>query len=759
MRRSSRSLSLSRVFLLVGVLALAVAIPGLAVAAELPPGLAAAVEREVGPAAIGGSIVSSSGVMIVADDGAGQDYFGWSVSISGSTAVMGAAGDDTTAGANAGSAYVFVREGSGWSKQTKLTASDAAAGDLFGRGVAIDGDTVVIGAEGKNGSAGSAYVFTRSGTTWSEQATLAAADGAVDDYFGHSVAVSGGTALIGAYHDDTTSAVEAGSAHVFTRTGTTWSHSATLTADAGGLDDYFGWSVAISGDTLIVGSYADDTPRGDSAGSAYIFSRSGTAWSQEASITASDGAGGDQFGGSVCISGDTALVGAPSDDTIRGTDVGSAYFFSRSGTAWSQEASITASDGAASDAFGVAVALDGETALVGSNADVMYAGSAFVFSRRGGAWAEQAKLTASDAASGDFFGTSVALWGGTALVGAYFDDTTAGADAGSAWAFPAVTSVTRVPGSDRYGVAAEMARKGWRNADGSWDCTHVIVACGEDRAAADPLAAGGLAGIYDAPILLTKSASLPYATKSVIGQIAAANPGLKVHLVGGTLSVPDARWTNIRGISGVSTVKDRIAGATRYDVTAGIAKRMCSVVGSANIDGVIVVCAENPSAFYDALAASPISFDEHFPMLGVKKYSTPAAVGSVLNSPTYLGGKPRYAASGTGYIATGSYAERLATTTNRYTAATQIADKAISHVWLAATDTGVAAKLSDSLGGGAFMGDQGGVLLYTTSTNTMQTTTRDWIDAHRFSIERGWAFGGTTSFPSLQFTQFDGLLP
>src|SRR6266508_458911 len=171
----------------------------------------------------------------------------------------------------AGSAYVFVRSGTGWSQQAKLTASDAASGDRFGDAVGISGNTVVVGASDAASDAGSAYVFVRSGTSWSQQAMLTASDAAVFDLFGRALAVSGDTAVIGAPSDDTDAGPNAGSAYVFVRSGTSWSQQAKLTASDAAAFDFFGAAVAISGDTVVVGALADDTDAGSNAGSAYVF--------------------------------------------------------------------------------------------------------------------------------------------------------------------------------------------------------------------------------------------------------------------------------------------------------------------------------------------------------------------------------------------------------------------------------------------------------------------------------------------------------
>ncbi|MGI6496310.1 MAG: FG-GAP repeat protein [Kiritimatiellia bacterium] len=373
---------------------------------------------------------------LAAADGAAGDFFGYSVALSGDTAFVGAYGDDDN-GYNSGSAYVFTRSGTAWSQQDKLAAADGAAGDNFGCSVALDGDTALVGAylDDDNGYAsGSAYVFTRSGGTWTQQAKLAAADGADGDWFGCSVALCSGTALVGAYGDSDNGAAS-GSACVFTRSDTNWAQQAKLSAGDSATADWFGTSVALSGDTALVGAYGDDD-NGDNSGSAYVFIRSGGTWTRQAKLTADDGAAYDYFGWSVALSGDTALVGAYLDDD-NGAASGSAYVFTRSGTAWTQQAKLTGADGADDDRFGCSVALSGDTALVGVDGDDdkgTDSGSAYVFARSGSTWTQQAKLTASDGADEDYFGCSVALDGDTALVGAFWDDDN-GTDSGSAYVF------------------------------------------------------------------------------------------------------------------------------------------------------------------------------------------------------------------------------------------------------------------------------------------------------------------------------------
>jgi hypothetical protein len=372
-----------------------------------------------------------------ASDGMTFEYFGKAVAISGDAIVVGAFADDIGANAEQGSAYVFFRNGTAWSEQQKLTASDGAANDVFGYSVAISGDTVVVGAprEWDLLSPSAVYVFA----TWGEQQKLSAPDWAANDLFGLSVAISGNTAVVGAYLDDIGANINQGSAYVFLRSVNSWSFQQKLIASDGAASDGFGSSVAISGDTAIVGSSFDDVGANSNQGSAYVFVRSGNSWSQQQKLIVSDGATSDYFGASVAIDGETVVVGAFRDDVGADADQGSAYVFVRSGASWSLQQKLTASDGAAVDWFGLPVAVSGETIVVGAYLDDIGAdtdqGSAYVFVRSGAAWSQQQKLTAADGAAYDNFGTSLAISGDTAVVGAPYDDVGADTDQGSAYVF------------------------------------------------------------------------------------------------------------------------------------------------------------------------------------------------------------------------------------------------------------------------------------------------------------------------------------
>jgi len=413
-----------------------------------PPGSAAGLD----------ALLAVQQAQLTATGGGTDDVFGSSVAIVGDTAVVGAYGTTIATKAYQGAAYVFVRSGTTWSQQAKLTAADGGAEDIFGFSVALSDDTVVVGAPGgDNGDVpGSAYVFTRSGTSWSQQAKLTASDAEAGDYFGRSVALSGDTAVVGAWCDDVGANSYQGSAYVYVRSGATWSQQAKLTASDGEADDRFGCSVALLGDTAVVGAPDDDTGASVNQGSAYVFGRSGTTWSEQAKLASSDRAAGDCFGQAVALTQDTALIGAPYDDVGPNDDQGSVYVFTGGGDTWSEQAKLDAADGHAGDWFGYSVAMSDETAVAGAWFDDIGTnstqGSAYAFVRSDTTWNQQAKLTASDGAAEDWFGWSVAVSGDTAVVGARYDDVGTNTDQGSAYVFtglgpPSIDTLTPLSGA------------------------------------------------------------------------------------------------------------------------------------------------------------------------------------------------------------------------------------------------------------------------------------------------------------------------
>jgi hypothetical protein len=360
---------------------------------------------------------------LLASDGEAADLFGYSVSVDGDTIIIGAHQDDDI-GYSSGSVYVFTYTGANWTQQAKLVASDGVAEDNFGYSVSLSGDIALIGAIGYDDYKGSAYVFTRSDTTWMQQAKLVASDGAPMDYFGRSVSIDGDTALIGAAFDDNYK----GSAYVFIHSGATWAQQAKLVASDGAAEDYFGRSVSIDGDTAFIGAQGNNNAKG----TAYVFTRSGTTWIQKTKLVASDGEETDSFGCSVSLNSDTALIGAYGDDIK-----GSAYVFTYTGSTWTQQAKLVASDGASLDSFGNSVSVDGDTALIGAfgcDDKGEDSGSAYIFTRTGSTWKQESKLLASDGFAEDEFGICVSVDASFALIGAYHDDDL-GSNSGSAYVF------------------------------------------------------------------------------------------------------------------------------------------------------------------------------------------------------------------------------------------------------------------------------------------------------------------------------------
>lgn len=416
-------------------------------------------------------------VKVVANDRGTNDHFGGRLAINGDYAIMGVPDEDENAsGGNtmtsAGSAYIFVRNGNTWVQQQKLVASDRTGGNQFGISVSINGDYAIVGSDNNtdaNGAnpisvAGAAYIFVRSGGTWTQQQKVVAADRGQQDMFGRAVAISGDCAVVGAQQEDEDASggatlSSAGSAYVFARNGSTWTQQQKIIASDRGEFDFFGSSVAIEGDHAVVGAYAEDEDASGSntasgAGSAYIFVRNGSAWSQQQKIVAVDRAGGDRFGEVLAISGDRVLVGTSAEDEdVTGgntlSQAGSAYIFVRNGNTWSQEQKIVASDRGPGDQFGGSVAIDGQRLIVSARYDgtdatggaqATHAGSAYIFIRNGGSWAQLQKINASDRAVEDVFGFAVGISGDQLVVGAYEEDEdTTGSnylsDAGSAYFF------------------------------------------------------------------------------------------------------------------------------------------------------------------------------------------------------------------------------------------------------------------------------------------------------------------------------------
>ncbi len=358
----------------------------------------------------GGAIAAipiSSQTKLVADDALRSSGFGWAVAIDDNTAVVSAFADDD----NIGAAYVYERSGSGWQQVSKLTASDGEAGDFLGISVAVSGDTIALGAalddNEKGADAGAVYIYVKPANGWAgamtETLKLAAASGNADRGFGGSVALAGNTLVVGAPGKD--SATTPGEVFVYQGSGATWSQKAKL--DVADLDgsDFFGAVLDFDGETIAVGAFGKDGNKG----AVYLYGKPAGGWSDkehDAVLTADDGVANDYFGGSVAVDGATVLVGANGKDG----KLGAAYLFGREGGNWVQQAKLLSADGAAGDNFGYAVGVAGDTAVV-SASHFMEQGSEsfYLFTRSGNSWVEQGKISDPDGKSGSKFAQSIAI--------------------------------------------------------------------------------------------------------------------------------------------------------------------------------------------------------------------------------------------------------------------------------------------------------------------------------------------------------------
>ncbi|EJK76194.1 hypothetical protein THAOC_02059, partial [Thalassiosira oceanica] len=291
---------------------------------------------------------------LLATDRAAGDRFGDSTAMYKNTIVVGAPLDDDNGG-GAGSAHVFVRSGKEWKHEAKLLALDGAALDMFGNSVAIYEDTIVVGAYGDEDNGlctGSAHVFVRSGEDWRHQAKLLAPNRARGDLFGESIAINGDTLVVGAPEDHLNGSYS-GSTYIFVRSGEEWTLQAKLLTPNGAAYDYFGESVALYEDTIVVGASIDSNDNRWQSGSAHVYVRSGEEWTHQAKLLAPDGAPGDYFGDSVAIYKDTIVVSSPFDDD----DKESAHVFVRSGDEWIHQTKLLAPDKAAQDWFGDSISI------------------------------------------------------------------------------------------------------------------------------------------------------------------------------------------------------------------------------------------------------------------------------------------------------------------------------------------------------------------------------------------------------------------
>lgn len=435
-----------------------------------------------------GAIDPAQFAYVKASNTESSDFFGRSIALDGDTLVVGAFGEDSiatgvdgneasNAAANSGAVYVLRRTGDVWTQEAYLKASNTEAADSFGVSVAISGDLIAVGADGEdsnatliNGSetdnsasgAGAVYVFRRTAGFWIQEAYIKPSNTGAGDRFGFDVSLAGDTLAVGANGEDSAatgingnasdnSASLAGAAYVFRRSGTTWSQEAYVKAPNTEAGDYFGWAVAVDGDALAVGAFSEDSGTGGQAdnsalgaGAAYTYRRNGAIWTYEAYVKAPMPDAGDAFGVSIDVSQDRLVVGAQTEDSnatgVNGDqsndaagDSGAAYVFVRSGSIWVLHSYLKASNTGPSDAFGWSVSIEANTLVVGATLEASNAtgvngnsendqaatsGAAYVFRWTGSAWTQVAYLKASNTESNDQFGHVVATSMDSVAVGA-----------------------------------------------------------------------------------------------------------------------------------------------------------------------------------------------------------------------------------------------------------------------------------------------------------------------------------------------------
>jgi uncharacterized repeat protein (TIGR01451 family) len=342
---------------------------------------------------------------LTGSDTAAGDVFGTSVAVAGGIAVVGAPSADTGNGVDAGAAYVFAWSGTAWNEAQKLTAPDGAPGRQFGFSVALDGDTLVVGAPSASDyTAGAAYVFVRSGPTFALQQKLV--PGAFSLQAGYSVSLAGDTAAVGAPGD----ASHEGQVFVFARSGSAWSEQPVSAAEPGILPFFpaqFGRSTSVSGDTLIVGELQGHFP---DPGVASVYVRSGSVWSYQQGLQT--GKNADYFAVSVSVSGDTAVGGTLYDGIQSGDE---AYVFVRSGSVWQLQQKIVSPDVQPGDDFGSVVTLRGDGLVLGAPVsgfgNASGPGAGYLFLREGSTWTQSQRFTDPLGGVGDHFGASVAFSG------------------------------------------------------------------------------------------------------------------------------------------------------------------------------------------------------------------------------------------------------------------------------------------------------------------------------------------------------------
>jgi len=358
---------------------------------------------------------------------AGGDWFGSSISLYENTLVAGAKRDDTGA-TNTGSVYVYTRTGSAWALQQTINNPTPDADEWFGSSISLYGNTLVVGAPNDTvEDTGSCYVYTRMGLTWTIQQTITNPSPEASDWFGDSVSLYQDTLVVSASYDDT-GAYNAGSVYVYTRTGGIWTPQQTINNPTPDAHDWFGDSISLFQDTLAIGVMRD-TPNDQHTGSCCVYIRTGGVWTLQQTINNPTPEGYDSFGDSVSLFQDTLAIGAWGDETGE-EDAGSCYVYIRMGSTWTLQQTINNPTPGYADDFGISISLHQDTLVVGAYNDSTGAdgaGSCYVYTRTGGVWTLQQTINNPTPAVNDNFGYPVSLYGNTLAVGGPNDVGAAGA--------------------------------------------------------------------------------------------------------------------------------------------------------------------------------------------------------------------------------------------------------------------------------------------------------------------------------------------
>lgn len=358
-------------------------------------------------------------------NGKGGIQLGSAVAMNGNTAVVGAPYENGMVGSGEGAAYVFVKSNELWQEQARMVQPNPSAALNFGRRVALDGNTVVVGSGDTNVAPapirGRAEVFVRSGSSWSHQQTLAGNQSSTEG-FANAIGIAGDLILVGApYADNGGPGLNNGNVHAFKRTGTVWTQNQLVTPSSKLDNQNFGSSVDIDGTTAVIGAQQETTDTFGGAGRAHVFTTDGTTWTQRASLKAPTPSSYALFGTAVAIHGNTLVVGAPGVDGPEATGfpwsnggVGQAYVFTGSGASWTHQATLTPEGTSQSTGFGSAVALHGNYAVISAGGQ----SAAYLFTRSGTTWTRQNKYQFGVPTNPGSFGQSVAVEGDTVMIGA-----------------------------------------------------------------------------------------------------------------------------------------------------------------------------------------------------------------------------------------------------------------------------------------------------------------------------------------------------